>query len=182
MAKRFTDTDKWTKKWFRNLTPGSKLFWQYLLDSCNHAGIWEVDFGLAAFQIGVELDEDEINAAFRDKVTALDNGEKWFMNDFVDFQYGELKQNNNAHLSVAKILSKYDVLKGAPYVHRSNGGARQPLTSTLSGDKDKAKELVTDKDPEEAEGAFVGLSPSQYCRKHDLEHTDAYCPKCVEGV
>jgi hypothetical protein len=204
MAKRFTDTDKWKKKWYRGLTPANKLFWQYITDNCNHGGIWEVDFGLAAFQIGVQLDENEINAAFGERVTLLDNGEKWFIKGFVEFQYGELRQNNNAHRSVSQILSKYGL---SP----SNAGASQPLVSRRVGDKakDQDKELVKEKDQDKESashtplhycskcklnhssalcpksednkpGAFDDLGPIQRCRKHDIEHTGAFCPKCLE--
>ena len=31
MAKRFTETGKWKKKWIRQLDPKYKLFWFYLL-------------------------------------------------------------------------------------------------------------------------------------------------------
>ena len=43
MAKRFTDTGKWDKSWFRKL--GSKLrdIRQYVLDRCDHAGLIEID-------------------------------------------------------------------------------------------------------------------------------------------
>jgi hypothetical protein len=153
MAKRFTDSDKWKRKWFRDLTPAHKLFWQYLADNCNHGGIWEVDFGLASFQIGVELDEDEINRIFGDRITVLDNGERWFINNFVDFQYGELKKNNNVHLSVAQILSKYGL-------HPSNGGLSQPLASPSSGDKDKAKDMVKEKDKDGVRVTVLDPVPS----------------------
>ena len=63
MAKRFTDTDKWKKKWFRELKPISKCFWSYLLDNCNHAGIWEVDISLAE---GVGLFELNLQDSLHD--------------------------------------------------------------------------------------------------------------------
>jgi hypothetical protein len=174
MSKRFTDTDKWKKKYFRNLSSTHKLFWNYINDNCNHAGIWEVDFGLASYQLGIELDEEDIKNIFCERITILDNGEKWFINDFVEFQYSELKQNNNAHVSVAKILSKHGLL----------GGAGQPLASPCSGDKDKDqdkakdKELVKEKD--KVKDYSNSLSPSQFCEKHQLKYKEAYCPVCLK--
>ena len=47
MAKRFTDTDKWKKGFIRNLPAKYKLLWLYILDDCNHAGVWETDFEVA---------------------------------------------------------------------------------------------------------------------------------------
>jgi len=44
MAKRFTDTDKWKKTFIRTMKAPYKLLWLYILDECDHAGIWQVDF------------------------------------------------------------------------------------------------------------------------------------------
>jgi hypothetical protein len=47
-----------------------------------------------------------------------------------------------------------------------------------SEDKNRIQELVREQG--ESAGAFDSLAPIQYCRKHDLEHTDAFCPMCVD--
>ena len=57
MAKRFTDNEKWKKRFFKNLEPKYKLLWIYILDDCNHAGIWDVDMDVAALRIGESLNE-----------------------------------------------------------------------------------------------------------------------------
>ena len=49
MAKRFTDTDIWKKKWFRKLPLEIKLLWCYLKDSCDHAGVIEFDAEVISF-------------------------------------------------------------------------------------------------------------------------------------
>jgi type IV secretory pathway VirB6-like protein len=131
MAKRFTETGKWKKKWIRELGPEMKLFWFYLLDNCDHAGIWEVDIELAAFQIGIELDESEILNTFNRKIVPFKPG-KWFVPKFIVYQYGELNESNRAHNSVIKILTKYKLYKG--------------LTRGLQGHMDMDKELDMDKD------------------------------------
>ena len=59
MAKRFTDTGKWKKKWIRQLDPKYKLFWFYLLDNCDHAGVFDADIESASFHIGLEYTEEE---------------------------------------------------------------------------------------------------------------------------
>ena len=38
--------------------------------------------------------------------------DKWHIKGFIDFQYGELKDTINAHISVIKILTKYGLYKG----------------------------------------------------------------------
>jgi hypothetical protein len=182
MPKRFTDTGKWKRKWFRSLSPENKLFWHYLLDNCDHAGVWEVDFGLASYQLGVKLDEQETKKTFADKITVFDEGERWFINGFVEFQYGELKDNNHAHLSVIKILSKYG-LNGFHQAHQAKEGQASSPKETLLGDKDKAKDkdkdMITAKDKNEVRRYPL---PTQYCKKHDLTHWEAFCPKCVDAL
>ena len=46
MAKnhRLTDCLKWSDKWFRNIDPEEQLFWFYIHDRCDQAGVWNEDF------------------------------------------------------------------------------------------------------------------------------------------
>ena len=60
MAKRFTDSEKWKDAWFMDLPSKYKLFWLYLLDECNHAGIWKVNFKISTFYIGEHLEYSEV--------------------------------------------------------------------------------------------------------------------------
>ena len=133
MAKRMTDTDKWKKRFVRELSPQHKLLWFYILDDCNHAGIWEVDIEVASIRVGYELVYDMLPKEFLDKVVIFDNGDKWFIPDFIDFQYGELNPNSNVHKSVIALLNKYK-LEG--YVK-----GLQTLPDTVK-DKDKVKDKV----------------------------------------
>ena len=41
MAKRFTDTQKWSEDWYLDLPITYKVFWIYICDNCNHAGIYK---------------------------------------------------------------------------------------------------------------------------------------------
>jgi hypothetical protein len=135
MAKRMTDTDKWKKRFVRELSPQHKLLWFYILDDCNHAGIWDVDIEVASIRVGEELIYDMLPQAFLDKIVIFDNGDKWFIPEFIDFQYGELNPNSNVHKSVIALLEKYN-LEG--YMKGSQG-----VQSTLNNkDKDKDKDIV----------------------------------------
>jgi hypothetical protein len=133
MAKRMTDTDKWKKRFLRELKPQHKLLWFYILDDCNHAGIWDVDIEVASIRVGEELIYDMLPQAFLDKIVIFDNGDKWFIPEFIDFQYGELNPNSNVHKSVIALLDKYN-LEG--YMKGSQG-----VQSTLNN-KDKDKDIV----------------------------------------
>lgn len=116
MAKRFTDTEKWKKSFLRGLEGPYKLLWFYLLDDCDMAGIWQVDLEVARIRIGEQVDGTTALRVFGDRVVAFDNGKKWFVRDFIFFQYGELKETNRMHLSVINILKKnnIDFSQGAP--------------------------------------------------------------------
>ena len=133
MAKRMTDTDKWKKRFLKDLNYANKLLWLYMLDDCNHAGIWDIDLEVASIRIGLDVDIDDLKQ-FQDKIVIFDNNEKVFIPDFIDFQYGELNPNSNVHKSVIALLDKYN-LEG--YVKGSQG-----VQSTLI---DKDKDIVKDK-------------------------------------
>ena len=133
MAKRFTDSEKWKKPFIKKLPMQYKLLWFYLLDDCNHAGVWQVDLEIASLRIGYKLNLKDSITALNDKIKVFDNGEKWFIKDFIEFQYGELNEKNRAHKSVISVLTKYNLLS-----------LNKPLTSPLQGakDKDKDKEVL----------------------------------------
>ena len=178
MAKRFTDTDKWKKKWIRELSPEMKLFWFYLLDNCDHAGIWEVDIDLAAFQIGIELDESTILNTFNRKIVPFKPG-KWFIPKFIDYQYGELNKSNRAHLSVIKILTKYKLYKGLNEVEQ---GAYKILEGAK--DKDKYKELdkVKDKEGKKEQLKTIKSNLSDYSKKYPALNIQFYYDSFVDWL
>ena len=110
MAKRFTDTERWKKPFIRSLQAPYKLLWFYICDDCDHAGIWQVDLEVAQIRIGEGFNIKDALSSFGDKVISFDNGTKWFIPSFVEFQYGDLKDNNRVHDSVNKILKKYNLI------------------------------------------------------------------------
>lgn len=144
MAKRFTDTDKWKKGWFSELTPEMKLLWIYILDNCDSSGIWDINFKLAEFQIGLPLDRNAVKEVFKKQYIAI-NDSKWFIKDFIEFQYkcsiDGLNPLNKAHIPVINMIEKYK-LKGACKGHTRG------LQASMDKDKDKEKDKELDKDKE----------------------------------
>lgn len=143
MPKRFTDTEKWKKPFIRGLQAPYKLLWLYICDDCDHAGIWQVDMDVAQIRVGEKLDEQKAINFFGDKIIPIDDGSKWFIPSFVEFQYPSgLNENNKAHVGIIKILEKY----------KEQIDNYKPLTSPLQGakdmDKDKDMDMVMDKDME----------------------------------
>lgn len=134
MAKRFTDSRKWDDPWFRKLPCQYKAFFIFLIDKCDHAGIWKVDFESAEFHIGEKLNKDEIIKIMDGRIIELK--EKWFIPKFINFQYqvssvAELNPENRVHKSVIDLLKKEGAIKG--------------LKSPLQGCKDKDKDKDKDK-------------------------------------
>tara|TARA_R100000030_G_scaffold92074_1_gene77476 strand:- start:2478 stop:3152 length:675 start_codon:yes stop_codon:yes gene_type:complete len=138
MAKRMTDTDKWKKRFVRDLSPQHKLLWFYILDDCNHAGIWEVDIEVASIRVGYELVYDMLPESFLNKIVIFDNGDKWFIPDFIDFQYGELNPNSNVHKSVISLLQRYN-LEGYVKGLQTLSNTEQDKDIVIVKDKVKAK-------------------------------------------
>jgi hypothetical protein len=151
MAKRQTATEKWADPWFCSLSERDRLFWIYLLDNCNHAGIWQINWMVVEIYFpGIDHDLGR----FGDRVIVID-AEKVFIPKFVTFQYGELNPSNRVHLSVLGILKKEGLWKtlGSPYL----------------GSKDKDKIKVKDKD----KGSAPGARASTYMAEEEDDDPDA---------
>jgi len=142
MPKRYTDTDKWKKIWFRKLKNDHKVFWMYVLDQCDHAGIWEVDFELASYFCN-GIKESEIRETFVKQYHEFDDGKRWFIKDFIGFQYRKLDESNRVHNSVINILKRYGLYKGHI----------RPLYEAKDKDKDKDQLKDKDKDKEKRENS-----------------------------
>jgi hypothetical protein len=109
MSKRFTDTEKWKRPWFRTLSPEAKIIWLFLCDNCDHAGIWIADYELASFQIGFTLNQKTLTEMLGDKVMPFDS-DKVFIPSFFEFQYGKSKDKFNAKTSALQELSRYGLV------------------------------------------------------------------------
>lgn len=151
MAKRFTDSDKWKKPWFRRLTPAHKCFWHYVLDNCTNAGIWEVDFDLASIHIGEELNAIETMAVFGKQYLPFALGKRWFIVDFIDFQYGDLRESSNAHVSVINTLKKlglYEIYLAQKKAEQDQLHVNPPVSGDPRGVQDKTKDKDKEQDPD----------------------------------
>jgi hypothetical protein len=128
MAKRFTDTDKWKKAWFRQLGHKLQNIWNYLCDSCDHSGVWDVDMGLLEFQTGVKISLEEILSVFQGKVYLFDHGSKLWVVPFFEFQYGSTKEEFKARVSALRRLREFSLVDefGNPSVSLTEDLAESP--------------------------------------------------------
>lgn len=103
MGKRFTDTDIWTKPWYRKLSPAEKCAFTFLTASCDNVGVWIPDFELANFMIGQEIDWQDLIKKCNNNIEVLDNG-KWWLPDFCAFQYGCLRRGSTLYKKLVSLL------------------------------------------------------------------------------
>jgi hypothetical protein len=155
MAKRLTDSAKWDDPWFAELPSKYKLFYIYLLDECDHAGIWKVNFRKANFMIGETLEQAEVLRYMSDRVKRVDEA-YWLVSKFIKFQYGSLK-NDKVGLSALAILKKHGL---SEFADASKEAPTKPLASPYQGAKDKDKVMDMDLDKEE-EGIFAKIESAK---------------------
>jgi hypothetical protein len=102
MAKRLTDSNKWSDNWYTNLPMDMKLVWNYLLDTCDHAGVYKVNLKLLRFQTDCERSETEIIEYLKDRIYI--KSDKWFIPKFITFQYKNFFTSNTPAIKSAREL------------------------------------------------------------------------------
>lgn len=198
MAKRFTDTEIWNEDWFLSLESKVRLFWFYLKDVCDCAGIWRPNILVANRIYGFDI---ELQCAFHDltqdkkRIIVLKNG-RWFLPGFIPFQYGlVLNKNSAAHRGVLKslelnevdlsmVIPKIEVLEGS----RDGLGRVNPTLKDKDKDKDKeffkeeggmgeTKKAMTD--VQKVVGVYRMASGFQ---KEDPIWDKAHFPRCAKSA
>ena len=139
-----TDTDKWKKPFIKSLPIEYKCFWFFILDDCDHAGIWQVDQEVAELRLGIKLSLEKARGLFNDKVVAFDNGTKWFIPDFINFQYGGLNEKNKLFNSISQVLNRYNLL-----------GHLSPIYGVKEKEQEKEKDI-------DSKIGGMGERPNQY--------------------
>jgi len=149
MSKRFTDFNKWDDPFFTGLPNDLKLIWLYMLDKCDHAGIFKVNFDLMKYQCNCKKTPEQIYNAFKDRIITINN-EKWFIKKFVKFQYPRgIDNDSKCIISVRNILEHnglLDIVKEI-YINGNCEEIKQLGNSYLTvQDKDKDKDKEKDKE------------------------------------
>jgi len=150
MAKRFTDTDMWSEDWFMVLPKDYKLFWYYLKDKCNHAGVWRCNFVIFNKLYDCNISKKKTLEFFnldKERIYIIDES-KWLILDFFNFQYGSvLNLNNNMHKSVMAIYNSLGInIKNIRGLIEVKETSKRGLKEVLVRPKDKDKDIVKEKD------------------------------------
>lgn len=165
---RNTDTEIWKDPWFRRLPALEKVFWRYLCDNVDDAGVWKEDLDLAAFQIGEAIDKDRALQHFnagKERVKEFKTG-YWLIIDFVAFHYGGIdlsNPTNNFHRHITSLVNRHGI---------------QGLVSPSLGAKDKGKGIEERKDIGDSKGEVLALFdefwktyPARHGKKIEKEAT-----------
>jgi hypothetical protein len=149
MAKRFTDSEKWSDPWFLSLKTREKLFWLFLIDRCDHAGIWKASWTQVRDIFGGLPDI----RVFQDRMYQI-GPETYFLPKFLTFQYGYDWKNSKvlAVRSAVKILREKGLIKQATRLTLRQPLAkgyltlRQPLANPCLTHTDTDTDTDTDQD------------------------------------
>jgi hypothetical protein len=149
MAKRFTDSNKWSDDWFSELDQNAKLAWLYILDNCDQSGIWKKNIRLMNFSTGCSFVEDDLLKLFNKRIFQLvEDKNKWFIPKFLVFQYGPdyLNSNNKVVIKVLKTLFELKLV----YQFNNKYTLSIPYQSSIDTlkDKEEDKEEVKEQDKE----------------------------------
>lgn len=112
MGKRFAATEIWDEDWFLEMPASYKLFWFYMLSTCNHAGVFKVNLRSFSGLNGVKIKSDKALELFnkgKDRIRVV-NQSVWLIEDFFVYQYGTtFNPNNRVHESVECIYNSLGI-------------------------------------------------------------------------
>ena len=153
MAKRLTDSNKWNDNWYSNLPMDIKLVWNYLLDTCDHAGVYKVNLKLLRFQTDCDKTETDILEYLKGRIYI--KGDKWFIPKFITFQYKNFFTSNTPAIKSAReLLLSHSIIepnensfdKINEELNNPTITLIEPLPNGYITTKDKDKDMVMDMD------------------------------------
>lgn len=147
MAKRFIQHELLRNPWLRAASTLEKLLWVGLITECDHAGIWIVDWQMMELMVGGKIDPAAAKKFLNGRFLEVDNGRRWFLPDFIRFQYPQgVNTNNNTMKSVRQILENYGIDSENLTLGEGLGNPSPTLDQGLQDkdkDKDKGKDSVS---------------------------------------
>jgi len=146
MAKRLHATEIWEEDWFLDVPNEYKLFWFYLLDTCDHAGLFRVNVGSFCKLLSVKIDPEKALELFNNGKLRIREITKsiWLIEDFFVFQYGHtFNPNNKVHESIGNLYKKHNInvleVRGLNEVKERTKRGQDEVTDTV---KDKDKDIL----------------------------------------
>ena len=150
--KRFTETEKWRDPWFRKLSPSAKLLFLWLVDNCDKAGVIDLDFESASFDIGQPIKTDHL-IELESRTSKLPNG-KIRLTKFISFQYGTLSEKCAPHSRVFEAIRSHGL--SYPILENSSNTLSHTLPTTLPARVEERKGKEEYRKGKEEEGGTGG--------------------------
>lgn len=163
MAKRFSATEIWEEDWFLDMPNEYKLFWYYMLSTCDHAGLFRVNVGSFCKLLSVKIDTDkylELINKGKLRIRTITNS-LWLIEDFFVFQYGHIfNHNNKVHQSIANLYKKHNInildVRGLSEVKERTKRGQDGVNDTP---KDKEQDKEIHKEEVNLDFRKIGLVP-----------------------
>ena len=95
IMRRWFDADIFLDPWIQQLSPAAKLFWFYLIASCDDAGVWEENWNFAHFLIGMNFQPSKILIELESRIERIDETHIW-VKKYAVYQNRTLSRKNPA--------------------------------------------------------------------------------------
>lgn len=142
MARRFTDKNKWEDEWYLSLDNDCRMVWEYLLDRCDHAGVFKKNMRMINFCCCVMWDAVKLEQVFDGRI--IDRETFYFIPKYLKFQYPKgLNSKKPAIVSVRNILKEKSLYD---YVNKLYGNDYLMINQSLLNSKPTVKDKDKDKD------------------------------------
>ncbi len=137
MAKRFINTDVWQNDELLDSTPEQKILYFFVITQCSNIGVFKMSLRLVSMQVGFDVNE-ELILSLPVNVEKIGVNKYWLPN-FCQYQYGELKETCKPHKRYMDDLKKEGLLD------RVMKGYTKGMQTLEEKDKDKEEEKEEEK-------------------------------------
>lgn len=111
MAKKFIDSELFNDSWFMSISKDAKIFWIYLITSCNHAGIIDLNEKLTKIQTGIKDLKKVKNELGKRLIKVKDKENYYFIPKYLKYQYPNFPNSNvKQQFSALKILEDFNLI------------------------------------------------------------------------
>lgn len=140
MGKRLAETTRWQDPYFRPLSPPAKLAYIFMLDLCDISGVYDPDWGLANYCIGLDIHWDDVLEELGDRVRKLRNGKIW-LSRFCRFQGGPdwPKSGCVPHEKMVRLLRHHGIPLEDALRERDEGETTKKPNKPVQGELDGLK-------------------------------------------
>ena len=169
MAKRFIETAIWESPEFAYKPIKVKLLTLFIISRCDAVGVFEMAPFLISAYIGEDCSHEDI-MSIPLNIEEIEEGKYWLVN-FCDFQYGELRESCKPHRKYIEMLRKLR------FFERVSKGYRKGINTLQEKEKEKEKEKE-----EEKECANTVYSFDEFWSDYDHKKDRERCMKKWKSI